>query len=314
MGVKMSTATLTKARTYGTDEANELLYGNQPSPSFQSVKLENTELQGFASYDTASFDSLKDTKYSTNEFIATEVPLQSQFQAAQPYLQPVSATEFFTNTDLPVFEKYIDQNSTPDVSSTRNQFTFRPHIIDEQNSILQLVDTQLSEPIKIAEVDMEVEHETVTKSPHEHKSKTTTDSVIKLNHKGMIVVGTFLAVLVLVTVLVIINAINLGSSASRLSELRGESAVTYSRLTQAQRDSTDARNNRTYELRRQLNANRNGNNSEIQIGDGSNIQVEYTGNSAVRVPTQSPWRPAENPDASSNWFNALGAWLSGLFR
>ena len=294
----MSTATMTRTRIFDEQEANQLLYGNAPE---QQARWSNV--------DTSTFESIKEN-YADNQFIIEDVPLAQTTNSTlnQITLEP----------NAPTFESYIAPNTTPDISTTKtfSPFSFRPTIITEDSSsVLQLVDTLEPAPVKIAEVEMEVEHDNVITSTQKHTkiTKSNTESIIKLNHKGMIVVGTFLAILLLVTVLVIINAVNLGSSASRLSNLRAESA-----LVSSQRDTAQAERDRLYReraeyLANQLNQNRNDNSSSINIG-GNQVDVNYVGNQTQNVAQQPPWQPGENPDSSSNWFNNMSNWLSGLFR
>ncbi|MCL2851214.1 MAG: hypothetical protein FWE01_02530 [Firmicutes bacterium] len=298
----MSTATLTRARTFGTDEANELLYGGVGSEIASRWDV-SSSTSVFSEYDTGTYETFKD-KYSDNEFVTEAIPQAPQATFSQPQT-------LFT-TETPVFESYVTDTASV-VEKSKTFSPFKPNLIVEQNDFIQLVDTQIAEPIKIAEVEMEVEHETIAKSTREHKRKVSSESVIKLNHKGMIVVGTFLAVLLLVTVLVIINSVNLNSSASRLSSLRAQNALTSSQLSQAQAERDRLYNERAAELYSQLNSNRNGNSSSVNTGNG-NINVEYVGNNADRVQQQQPWRPGGNPDQSSNWFGNLSNWMNSIFR
>ena len=301
----MSTMTLTKARTYSQEEADQLLYGNQP---YDKSRFAATETFNNA-YDTSGFDEmLKKDEYVGNEFISSIATSGYATPSSAPTVPfSASAADILSQPSGLGLEKYIAPGSTPHVEPRQSYAPFKPFVIDELNNEIGLFDTQIAQPIKIAEVDMEVEHEVAIK-PAPLK-KNYSDAVIKLNHKGMIAVGAFFAILLLVTVLVIINAVSLGSSSARLSSLRAETSTASSQLSQMQAERDLAYSQRTADINSQLNQN-----GTVQMGNGSYRQFDFNGSHSIRVPGQQRWRESDNPDASSNWFDSMSRWLSGLFR
>ena len=134
----------------------------------------------------------------------------------------------------------------------------------------------------------------------------------KLNARGWIAIAAFISVVVLVTALIIINASNIGIASSRISTLRDENAVLSASVSQAeyQRDTTYDRI--TNDIRTQLNN---------QIGEYRYLTANGTTGEFTQLPptaqvppTNTIRPPLGNPDASTNWFDRLSRWLSGLFR
>ena len=222
----------TKRFDVGYEEANDLLYG-QPSGN----RFATLEAARFNSYDTTAYDTLMDSNYpNSTETVAIAETKTIVEEGKQKFTQPQ-------------FESYVTDFETIKVKYD----TFRPKIFDEN---LQEVNEETLAEFKVAEV--EVDTTTQRSVREQHEDDTEEKYAIKLNSKGLIVVATFVAVLVLVTVLVIINAITIGSTASRIDSLRSGNAGLNNQLRQLQDRRDDVYERRTQEIYDAIYNNPNG--------------------------------------------------------
>ncbi|MCL2755992.1 MAG: hypothetical protein FWE45_02975 [Firmicutes bacterium] len=251
------------------EEAERLLYETSVAPS-SFADLDTAKQFNYAQHDTTKFDDL--------------VMSQQKYQEAEAVQNYSSAA--------PVFEKYITNTSQ---ISNEVKDTFRPQLFDEQ---LQRVDHN---PViendlqKIAEVQIEEQVEQKREVKEYRQIESDSDQTVRLNTKGIIAVATFVAVLALVTVLVIINAINLGNSGARIDALQGSNSELRQELSGLDQQRRDFINSLTPE-------------ELANMGFGQITDIR-----TITNPSSTWTRPA-NPDHSTNWFDAISRFFSGLFR
>jgi len=202
------------------------------------------------------------------------------------------------------FSPYISGERATEQIAQYNQ-TFRPTIYDENLRPINTSSTmhQIAE-IPVEDVGYSVREELgALETVAEQDDATEEVTSLKLNTRGWIAVASFFAVLLLVTVLIIINAVSLGGSSARISTLQAEQTELRAQLSAQDGALVRTFNERSAEIRRQIQT----------YGSYNGIQFEYIG-----TPTQLPpiptLRPLPNPDHSTNWFNDMSRWFSGLFR
>ena len=240
-----------------------------------------------------------DNNDTASQLFATQAATNMSKATAQVARQESEMSQYYT-PDRAVSQEQMQAHAARQAQA----YEFRPTIYDEN---LRPIDTtqvhQIAE-YDVGEVGYSVREEAGALDM-QGQEETTTEEVtsLRLNTRGMIAVGAFFAVLVLVTVLIIINAVSLGSSGARIQALQTENTA----LTQELNNNIDARNilanDRIDELQRQLDTY------------GSyNGQVFSDLPPATQLPPIPTLRPLPNPDHSTNWFNNVSQWLSGLFR
>ena len=248
------------------EEAEKLLYQTAETSSPSGfANLETAQKFNYSPLDTTSFDDLV-----------------SQYQSA-PAVQEYSAPA--QPSSSPALEGYITNSQQ---LQQRPEFdkTFRPQLFDET---LQKVDfSPAVEMEKIAEVEI------VPAKVAEYNHEESTDQVVRLNARGIIAVASFFAILTLITVLVIINAVNLGNSGARIDGLRASNAEMRQELSVLNNERQQFLNSLTEDQLREMG---------LQQLPVINIQTP-----------SNTWQHPQNPDQSTNWFDSLSRFLSGLFR
>ena len=259
-----------KIETVTREQAYEALFreGDAPPTGFNY------------SHDTGRFEELKSNYHDT----------------AQTYVAPPMEEHIFTNpgSGAPALEPYL----TPD----QNPRTFRPQLYTETLEPTEYYSPPAEELQKIAEIEMP--SIPLGQSVRETEEVEETSGVIKLNTRGLIAVASFFAVLALVTVLIIINAVSINASGARIDQMRMNNSAERHSLNQKLQERDQVWNDVTNDIREQLNAN----------GQINGEKFEQVG-PPTHLPPIQPWQPpANHPDHSTNWFDAISRWLSGLFR
>jgi len=233
-----------------------------------------------------------DTSHNMSNYNSIASTYQSYYNAPSPAV----------STEPVAFESYIKPNDVPKFTPT-----FRPKMYDAQ---LQEVDslTASMHLEKIAEVEV-IEEKVEVERPQLTSQEDFEETSIRLNSKGVIVVATFVAVLVLITALIIINVASISASSSRISTLNSQNVDMSQTLHERSLQRDHIRDTRTADIQNQLE-NNNGN---VTI-NGNNRQLEYHGRPPQTLPNTPAAQPPSNPDASTNWFDRFTNWLSNLFR
>jgi len=255
------------------EEAERLLYQTTESAPAGFANLETAQRFNYTPADAPNFDAF--------EALASQ-PKYMSAPAMQTFESPLP-------TSSPALESYVTNTQQLTQRPEFQNGTFRPQLFDTQT--LEKVEySPAVELEKIAEVEI---HDTA--QIHEMPTRSREqDQVIKLNRRGIIAVASFFAVLALVTVLVIINAINLGQSGARLDSLRASN-------TEMRQDMSGVNAERQAYL---------ANLTPEELASRGLTQLPIT-----NLPSQSnTWQQPSNPDHSTNWFNNLSRFLSGLFR
>ncbi|MCL2846757.1 MAG: hypothetical protein FWE38_03640 [Firmicutes bacterium] len=297
----MTTSTQTRfTGAITTDDAHTLLYGN--------VEAVPSRWAGFeTAHDTTNYDKLVETKYATTiadvtaaqpSYSSMEAKLDSIFgPAASLQQQQSTSTPVINAAPKSVFEQYVTPSNPP---SNYTGHAFRPKIFDKNLAEIntaepvQIIETVFAEPV--VETRAEIKQiKRVENDPEEEVSYS-------LNARGVIAVAAFLAVLALVTILIVINAINLGSNTARITSLQAQNTILSNQVNQAMGERNERRDELSNEIRNELDANGTIRGEEF-------IPVPPP----TELPPQHVWQPAPNPDYSSNWFDRLSQWLGGIF-
>ncbi|MCL2570536.1 MAG: hypothetical protein FWE16_05020 [Firmicutes bacterium] len=270
---------MTTQKTYSREEANRLLY-EVPLQKPTEVSLDATIATRFNNtHDVNAFNGIVSSRYQE----ARDVLFN-----AKPLPQSQSAV-------APVFDSYIKPGDTiPQDYQFQPKQTFRPVIFDMNLSPIQEQSQQPQEQLeKIAEMD------TSNYSVRDEKAHVDDDQdvTMKLNTRGFIAVASFVAVLALVVALIIINAVNISASGARIDALRTENIQLSQQFDQVSSQRYSEYNRITNEIRNQFDGD-----NFVQVG------------TPVRIPPQVTWQFPDNPDHSTNWFDRLSNFLSGLFR
>jgi len=145
--------------------------------------------------------------------------------------------------------------------------------------------------------DIYEEAKTETKIKAEIDTESNFQTVFKLNGVGMVAVVSFIAVTLLIIAFVIANSVAISNSAARIESLRSANYAIHADVLSQQ-----AQNNQTYDQRAQE--------ARDQVFAPGSGYVPVT---PQQLPPSSPWTPAANPDASTNWFNQISRFFSRLF-
>jgi cell division protein FtsB len=260
------------------EQAHRLLY--EPLPAEQS-RLD-VEARFNTDHDTTAFDNLMKDSY--------------EHVAAAPTPQPQVVASPFGNlkTPSPQFDSYVTPQNP--ISTT-----FRPKIYDQN---LVEVDTSIpvAPPQLVAEVDIEP---FIAPQPPAmaYDDDEEVEGKIRLNTKGIIAVVAFFAVVALVAILIIMSAVSINASGTRIQELTADNAVASARLEELQREHNRVRRQRTTRNDEDYNV-------YDYIEDHGLVQLPE----ARPLPQLSIPNLNQNPDHSTNWFDQIVRFLSGLFR
>ena len=299
----------TRQATYSTEQAERLLFGGtQPLNNYrQDVASDNEIATNFnTSHNLDAYKDLVQSRYPDSAAV---------FSPAQPMFSPYATTDTRAQTD--VFEKpELDTYYTPDTNQKvefETQFTsyynddnplpaaYKPRIYDRN---LQEVDTTTANPNTTGSLnllgDFDVDFATDTAVAEKQDIAEATDFVpaMKLNAKGLIAVCCFFAVAALIIALIVINSFSIGSAASRISDLRAENQAV------------------TVELQNNVAARENLYNATTkQITQQVTTSSEWSKlPNAKKLPNLKTWEKVVNQDVSTNLFDVLSKFLSGIFH
>lgn len=301
-------------KTYTREEA-EWLLANPVRPQNNSAP---DVMSRFATYDTTQYEKHVDANYSQGQGHQGQGdPGCNNNSGFDQYVKPESKYPQEISTPVtPQFESYVNtatqtrERAAAEPTQTFAPFgpksNFKPTIYTHN---FQKVDedemAQAANLEKIAEVQIVDEQSRPKSAETEHELH---DQMVRLNTRGKIAVASFFAILALVIVLVIINAVSIGSSGAALQSLRSENAALNSNLNTTIADRNAAQSNITDELNNYFNTP--GNSVTINGQEYVRINNSNTNN----LPNLNSWQRPSNPDSRTNWFDRLSAWLSGLFR
>ena len=292
------TATLTRER------ASRALFGDDPVTSTSA----DTYVNFSNSHDVTEFNNLVESKYS-NTFgssslfstpeSATDTPDSVDATATS---EQTFATYFTTQSQytppVPEVQKYYnDSNPIP-----QQYHAFKPKMFtDFEELIVPSPKGELDEALlqKIDEIQVYEPTEATTKVAFEAGANmdTDTETYLKLNKKGIIACVTFIAITMLIIFLVIYNSIAINGAGNQIRRLRHENTELQQQQTRAEVDRMEA-------LRR-----------------GEAAAHQFAGSGAATPPaienlppiSSFPLTPS-NPDASTNFFDQVSRFFSGLFR
>ena len=187
---------------------------------------------------------------------------------------------------------------------------FQPYHKPNERLSMPQKEQAFLEPIAEFEVHEEVKAEVGVAQSVRTVESATEHATVRLNARGYIAIAAFLATIVLVTVLIIINASSIGSSGAQIGQLRASNQELRTTANTAQSD----RNAMYDRITGQIT------NSRTYVGNGQyRVTTDsgggyFTEMETIRVPNSNNLQRPSNPDRSTNWFDRLSRWLSNLFR
>jgi hypothetical protein len=239
--------------------ATDLLYGPLEEAAPAPERTETASRFNY-NHDTTDFDRLVNQKYSGSFADIdryTETANSADNFSAPPVFERYNAHFAETLEDAPapaptyetpVFEKYrVDRTEYAQPTEAPQQYfndknpmpyqTFRPRIFDFE---VHEFDTGRGADLEqIAEVDVVAETENLTAPTMETPVRVTEQSFfqpkLRLNAKGIIAVVAFFAIVAMITVLIIVNSIAVGTNRSRISALRMENSTLSAEYSDATR-------------------------------------------------------------------------------
>ena len=299
----------TRTATYTNEQAEKLLFGGaQPLNSYRTDVQTDREIA--TNFDTAhNLDAYKDlveNKYAGSEAVFSSAqPMFSPYATAETRAQNVlekptlegyytpAAAQFEYDTKTESY--YNDDNPLPPIA-------FKPRIFDNNLQEIDTTNTQMRSFLDLENIgNFDVETETDTQVVAESSEDTATDFVpsLKLNAKGLIAVCSFFIVAALIIALIIINSVSIGSATSRISDLRAQNTAATAELQSATATRESIYETTTKQIERTVKA------------PGSGYK-ELT--NVKRLPNLKTWEKVVNQDYSTNFFDVLSKFFSGIFH
>jgi hypothetical protein len=206
----------------------------------------------------------------------------------QSYFVP--GDEQVTSKKEPVMDSYY--NDTNPISSQTQ--TFRPKIFGQN---LEEINFEKIAEVAISDTDTHVLNQVSDTDTHVlNKTESDFDVQMKLNHKGLIAIVSFFAVVAMIIALVIVNSVSIGNANGRIAAMTASNAATAA-IVAARQEQVD---------------NVRATSEDIVMSEIGSGQREYLGTPDRIVVDQ--WAAPVNPDASSNFFDWLSRLFSGIFR
>ena len=270
-------------------------------------------------HDTRAFDELRsnyDSAPASNSDFESYTPITfttTPIEFPQSILSQVqNSAKSDTEIETPepqretrgLFEPYLSgTDSVTNAQTRQSPQTFRPIIAPEIENAHRFTPTEMHQIAEVEVPKQSIQKAQVMQKQTSAITNTETHASIKLNTRGMIVVASFFAVLALITTLIIVNAVSLSASRTNLATMGNENSALRSQLRDRQDERDQVYRDVTEDIRNQLNNNGTFNGEQFDRLPPAQL-----------LPPVSPWQHAPNPDASTNWFDRVSAWLSGLFR